>query len=126
RPLGAMQDVAGRHPSSFAGWLCDLDWAIGPVLQLALVGDPSGPGFAELGRPAFSRYLPRLVVAGGNPDTPRHPALLAGRTMIDGQPTAYLCRQFSCQLPVTEPGDLERQLEDSNSPPPAELPASRV
>jgi len=30
--------------------------------------------------------------------------------MIDGRPTAYLCEQFACQLPVTTPEALQAQL----------------
>jgi uncharacterized protein YyaL (SSP411 family) len=30
--------------------------------------------------------------------------------MIDGRPTAYLCRRFVCQMPVTEATELEGQL----------------
>jgi len=117
RPLGAMQEVAARHPSAFAGWLSALDSALGPVLQLALVGDPTDPGFAALASTARSGYFPRLVVAGGPPGAPGHPTLLQDRPMIDGRPTAYLCQGFTCQLPVTEPGDLERQLDEALAPP---------
>jgi len=39
-------------------------------------------------------------------------ALLRGRGALDGAPTAYLCQDGSCQLPVTEPAALVQQLED--------------
>jgi uncharacterized protein YyaL (SSP411 family) len=29
--------------------------------------------------------------------------LLAGRTQIDGTATVYVCENYACQLPVTEP-----------------------
>jgi uncharacterized protein YyaL (SSP411 family) len=31
--------------------------------------------------------------------------------MIDGKPTAYVCQNYACQLPVTTPEDLAVQLE---------------
>lgn len=37
--------------------------------------------------------------------------LLAGRVQLDGKPTAYVCENFACQLPVTEPEALARQLD---------------
>ncbi|MGH2605418.1 MAG: hypothetical protein ACRDG5_02400, partial [Anaerolineales bacterium] len=117
RPLGAMQEVAARHPSAFAGWLCALDSALGPMLQLALVGEPTDPRFETLASTARSGYFPRLVVAGGPPGAPGHPSLLQDRPLIDGRPTAYLCRGFTCQLPVTESADLERQLAEALAPP---------
>jgi uncharacterized protein len=36
--------------------------------------------------------------------------LLEGRIAIDGRPTAYVCRQFACRLPVTDPAALAAQL----------------
>jgi uncharacterized protein YyaL (SSP411 family) len=32
--------------------------------------------------------------------------LLAGRGLVDGQPAAYVCRNFTCRLPATTPEDL--------------------
>ena len=30
--------------------------------------------------------------------------------MVDGQPTAYVCQNYACQLPVTDPEALAGQL----------------
>ena len=49
------------------------------------------------------------VIVAGSPDAAGLP-LLADRTMIGGQPTAYVCRHFVCKLPVTTLADLEAQL----------------
>jgi uncharacterized protein YyaL (SSP411 family) len=32
--------------------------------------------------------------------------LLAGRGLVNGQPAAYVCRGFSCRLPVTTSAEL--------------------
>ena len=37
--------------------------------------------------------------------------LLQHRDMIDGRPTAYVCRDYACELPVTEPAALRAQLD---------------
>jgi uncharacterized protein YyaL (SSP411 family) len=36
--------------------------------------------------------------------------LLAGRGLVDGQPAAYVCRDFACRLPVTTAPELLAQL----------------
>jgi uncharacterized protein YyaL (SSP411 family) len=60
-------------------------------------------------REVFGRYLPNKVVAcGEDSDIP----LLAGRRTIDGRPTAYVCRNFTCRTPVTSPEELGRILEE--------------
>jgi hypothetical protein len=47
------------------------------------------------------------VLAWGGGDV----ALLAGRATVDGRPAAYVCENFACQLPVTEPDQLSAALD---------------
>jgi uncharacterized protein YyaL (SSP411 family) len=47
--------------------------------------------------------------------------LFAGRAPVDGLPTAYLCRDFVCRLPVTDPAGL-----DPAAAAPAALPLDRA
>jgi len=113
RAIRAMQENAERHPTAFAGWLCEIDFALGPQLQLAIMGDIEDDRFQELKTIIDRRYLPRLVAAGGLPDSSPKPSLLNSRELIEGKPTAYLCQGFTCQLPTTSPKVLERQLDDA-------------
>lgn len=38
------------------------------------------------------------------------------RTQIDGEATAYVCRNFVCSAPVTDAGALEKLLDESLVP----------
>jgi uncharacterized protein YyaL (SSP411 family) len=63
------------------------------------------------------RYHATIVVAGmapGHADAQAAIPLLRDRTPVDGKAAAYVCENFSCNLPVTEPADLERQLGQGN------------
>jgi uncharacterized protein YyaL (SSP411 family) len=51
-----------------------------------------------------------LAFGDGNPETPSAIPLLEGRGLVDGAPAAYVCRQFTCQAPVTTPAALEAAL----------------
>jgi uncharacterized protein len=62
----------------------------------------------------FGRYLPNRVVVGaveGDSAAAAGIPLLDGRGAVDGKPTAYVCRNYACELPVTDTGALARQLE---------------
>jgi uncharacterized protein YyaL (SSP411 family) len=109
RPLA---DLLGRHPGAFGRFLCALDFHLGPKVEVAIVA-PSGQG-EPLVAEVFGRFLPNRVVAGvvgGDGRAAAGLPLLEGRDAIDGKTTAYVCRNYACELPVTDPTALARQLE---------------
>ncbi|NNL30625.1 MAG: thioredoxin domain-containing protein [Gemmatimonadetes bacterium] len=92
----------------------------------ALVHGPAspfrGPGLDEktrqLVRTAHAEPLRNVVIAGAvasqaSPSTP----LLEGRSLVDGAPAAYVCRDYSCSLPATTPQGLAEQLSSLRDEP---------
>jgi hypothetical protein len=113
RMLAGMQPLLARYPTGFAQWLAALDFAVGPSWEAAILGDPDSPAFQDLTEALWGGYRPSLVAALSNfPPAPGAPALLAQRALLQGQPTAYLCQQFLCKQPVTNPAAFSAQLED--------------
>ncbi len=117
RALAALRPVAdliGRYPSGFGRFLCALDFHLGPKVEVALVA-PSGVGGMEpLAAEVFGRFLPNRVVAGmvtGDARASAGVPLLEGRDAVGGQATAYVCRNYTCDLPATDRATLARQLE---------------
>jgi uncharacterized protein YyaL (SSP411 family) len=109
--LAPMADLLSRHPGGFGRFLCALDFHLGPVVEVALIDGPRG-GLDALLAEVHARYLPNRVVAGTRdgvrpPDIP----LLASRQALGGRATAYVCRNYTCDQPVTEPAALARQLD---------------
>ena len=110
--LRPMADLMRRHPSGFGRYLAALDFQLGPVAEVALVwpsdGDPK-----SLVEAAFGRYMPNRLVVGAPTGSPGGAGLpfLAERPAVDGRATAYVCRHFVCQLPVTDPVALAGQLD---------------
>jgi uncharacterized protein YyaL (SSP411 family) len=111
--LRAVADLMARYPTGFGRFLCAHDFHLGPVTEVALVVPP-GSDPEPLLREVFGRYLPNRVVAGAR-DGDRAAAtgipLLEGRRAVDGQPTAFVCRNYACDLPTTDAAALGRQLE---------------
>ena len=97
----------------FAGWpLADaLSQAAGagsggPV-EVAVVG--AADSTDDLVRTAWRHAPAGSVVVRGVPDASGW-ELLRDRVLVDARPTAYVCRQFVCRLPVTDADDLITQL----------------
>ena len=64
--------------------------------------------------PRRRRRRRRVVVAAmrpGDAEAEREIPLLRDRPAVDGRPAAYVCENFSCRLPVTEPAELETALD---------------
>ncbi len=102
-----------EHPIACGQLLVAMDFALGQPFEIALVGDPQDPRTRSLLRVVYGNYLPNRVVALRRPDDDTASAvvpLLAERSMLDGQPTAYVCRHFVCQRPVATATDLAAQL----------------
>ncbi len=106
--LGLLVRLVGSHPR-FAGWALAAAeaWVDGPR-EVAVVGDPADPAAQALRQAALRSTAPGSVLAAG-PEGSSHP-LLAGRPLVGGRPAAYVCRLFTCDAPVTEPGALARSL----------------
>jgi uncharacterized protein YyaL (SSP411 family) len=118
RALGAlrpMADLMTRYASGFGRYLCALDFHLGPVVEVALVAAKAGDaGLAPLAAEVFGRYLPNRVVAGmhaGDPKAAEGIPLLQSREAVGGKATAYVCRNYACELPVTDRAALAGQLD---------------
>jgi uncharacterized protein len=99
-----------RYPLAFGHVLGTADMLIRGAVELAIVGDPKSADFNALERAAAGRYVPALVVAGGTPRGDGEIALLRGRDMQGGRATAYVCKSYACEAPVTTAAALEEQL----------------
>jgi uncharacterized protein YyaL (SSP411 family) len=102
-----------RFPTAFGHVLGCADMEVNGAVEVALVGDVKSKGFATLERTVASQYVPSLVLAAGDDRSPHAVKLLENRTMIDRQPTAYVCRGYVCDRPVTQPEALAEQLESA-------------
>ena len=83
--------------------------------QLVIVGEASHQGTRALHDVLRRHYLPTAIVMPLTPDEhDKISALLpwtATMKAVDGRATAYLCRNFVCEAPTTDAGQLERLLD---------------
>jgi uncharacterized protein len=114
--LAALRPVLGvvaRAPTGFGHALGAVDFALGRVREVAIVGEPGADDTGALLAQVWGTYQPNRVLAmaaPGDRDAAAEVPLLADRTALGGRATAYVCEHFVCQLPVTEPEELAAQL----------------
>jgi len=104
-----------QHPTAYPQLLMALDFALGPSCEIVIAGSPGDPGVQAMVRAVYQSFLPNKVVA-------LHPAGEEGRqiealipflkeqTALEGKATAYLCRNYSCERPVTSADQLQKLL----------------
>ena len=114
KALRPMADLMARYASGFGRFLCAFDFHLGPVIEIALIAPAAGDGLGSLVAEVFGRYLPNRVVTGmvtGDGPGAAGIPLLEGREAVGGKATAYVCRNYACELPVTDRAALARQLD---------------
>ena len=110
--LASYYHAMESQPFGFAHLLCALDSYVNGASEIVIVGDLSDPALGELIASARSVYLPDKVVQVAASDTSLADIspLLKDKTPVSGQPTAYVCRNFTCSQPVTSPRELQNML----------------
>ncbi len=102
RAVGVFRLVARmlpQAPSAFGHALTALDLHFSPPREIAVIGPPDTP----VARAALEPFDPNAVVAFGPSD---EVPLLEGKDFVDGRPAVYVCENFACKQPVTEPAAL--------------------
>ncbi len=105
--LSQMQPLMAQYPIGFGQWLIALDYALSHPREIAIIGTPQAADTRQLIGACTTGYQPHQMVAVGaaGSDASTIP-LLQNRGQIDGHATAYVCTNFACQNPITDPAKL--------------------
>ncbi len=106
-----------RAPSNYTAMLTALDFSLGPVREMVLVGTGTEEDrVRELLRVIQKRFLPRKVFLFHSPEQKAGYELekisppVKEKGFVDGKPALYICENFSCRAPLTSPDELEKIL----------------
>ncbi len=96
--VSLLAEPAGRHPMAFGHLLCALDLLVSGAIEVAVTGNRP-----DLVAAVQARYLPNAVLTWGERyDSPLWEAREDGK--------AYVCRNYACLVPTTDPETLVSQL----------------
>jgi uncharacterized protein YyaL (SSP411 family) len=99
RTLQLFHGLMSRSPTAAGQMLCALDFYLGPVQEIAVVGEASNPEVVEVLRLLRQPFRPHQVLAWKPPDGDDTLPLLKGRE-AKGAVTTYVCERFTCAAPV--------------------------
>ena len=111
KSIRGVRAVMAQFPTGAGHWLCTLDSYLSDSTEVVVMTRAGSEGPSALLRRLASRYQPGLVVAASSEaDSPPNWTVFQGRTATNGQPTAYVCRSYTCKLPTTNPDVMLSQL----------------
>lgn len=106
--IRAFSGELAQNPMVYSLALTFLDFHFGPAYEIVISGEEDGELIDALRKP----FLPNKVVLRRTPENGEQLASLAPYTetqlAVGGKPTAFVCRNFACQLPTN---DVEVMLE---------------
>ena len=104
-----------RAPMGFTQFLSAMDYAMNPSSEVIVVGESDNPVTVEMLNIIDEGFNPQQVVLLKTNANVEKLADIApftkDYTMIDGNTTVYVCKDYNCSLPVTEPDELRKLLK---------------
>jgi uncharacterized protein YyaL (SSP411 family) len=104
RALRGYRETMAEHPAASGQMLVALDFYLGPVQQIAIVGPEQSAETKRALAAVHRAFRPNRVIAFHDPATGAPPAELAalfgGKEAAGGAVTVYVCENFTCQAPL--------------------------
>ncbi len=95
-----------KAPTGFGAALQSVSFATGDSQEIIIAGDSRNSGTQQMLDMLADHFLPGAVTILNDPKDDQIKELvsyLSEFDMQDGKPTAYVCQNYSCELPTTDP-----------------------
>ncbi len=116
RTLAAFAPQLEQAPETLPQMAVALAFALSKPCEIILVGDRDSAEGQSLLREIHSRFIPNKILLGVNgPEERRELSqwlpFVENLTPLDMKATAYVCENYVCHLPTSDPEELARRLE---------------
>ncbi len=116
KTLQAFAQQLEKAPETLPQMLVALDFLLSPPREIIIAGDRQDADTQALLRVAHAHFIPnKVLVAVDGPEEGREWArwlpFIENVKPLDGKATAYVCENFVCNLPTSDPRELARLLE---------------
>jgi uncharacterized protein YyaL (SSP411 family) len=116
KTIDAFATTLSHFPSAMPQMLVGLDYSLSKPRQIVIAGKKDAPETKSLLKEVHRYFLPKtiLLLADGGEGQKflgeRNEAIRA-MSLVDGKPAAYVCENFTCKAPVTDPKALSELLK---------------
>ncbi len=117
KTLGLFSAQMAQSPGASTAMLIALNFYLGPSQEIVIAGEANSTDTKEMIELVRSRFLPNSIVllheSGQKAaDIERIAEFIKYQVPIDGKATAYVCENYSCKQPVTQPSQLKKILKE--------------
>jgi uncharacterized protein YyaL (SSP411 family) len=105
----AFAPLVDQAPTGHIIFLIGIINRLGPFYEVVIAGEKDEVGTEKLLEIFNENYLPRAVYSLNSPDEEwlkSRVETFLEKKPVEGQVTAYVCKQGVCGLPITDPGEL--------------------
>ncbi|MBN1255303.1 MAG: thioredoxin domain-containing protein [Deltaproteobacteria bacterium] len=112
----ACSPLVSQSPGAYTQWMVALDFARGLSYEVVIVGDPQADDTTAMLKVLRKAFVPNKAAilrptSEEDPDITHLAEFTKGLSSLNNKATAYVCRNFRCELPTTEPQQMLRLLE---------------
>ena len=116
--LRVFSDDVGKAPMAFTQLMVALDFGLGPSVEVVVVGKPGALDTRQMFGVLWSVFLPNKVVlfrpeGEDLPPVASIAKFTASQRAIGGRATAYVCQDYNCKLPTTDPAQMMKMVAES-------------
>ena len=102
----------GQVSRGFPKSLMVVDLLLRGPIELALVGGTDDKTYSQLRTAINSCFIPyRIMAHHQDPEVETSHPLLTGKTPVNGKAALYICKNFACQAPITDPESVPSALQ---------------
>ena len=89
-----------------------IDYYLRAQREIVLIGDSESPKISDALRSLWKQFRPHDLILAFDPgsedivDAAAEIPLLAGKKIVDEQPTFYLCENYTCEEPTHDVGEV--------------------
>ena len=117
KTIDAFATTLLHFPSAMPQMLVALDYSLSKPRQIVIAGKKDAPETKALLKEVHRHFLPKTILvladgAEGQKYLGEKNEAIRAMSLVDGKPAAYVCENFTCKAPVTDPKQLAKLLAE--------------